>query len=156
MNIRRPIVAALAIVALALAGCGDDGGGGSDDYASQLTAEMQSLGGDLSTLGAMASSSQSEEELVSTLDQAHQNIQDSIATIQGLEPPSDAQQAQDDLIQALEDFDAAIVRTRDAVDSGDFGAVQQFPADAQTFASDISEVVQEYQDAGVAIRPPSG
>lgn len=161
---RRALAASVAAVALIAAGCGDDNGDGgeslsAEDYAAEIQGildpvgpELQQIGGELSQL-----KDSQTEQIAAGLEESEGVLNDAIAEIEGVEPPEDAAEAQDQLVAAMEGFVSETEKFREAVLDGN--ARQQATAFQQAgldFQTELQEAVSSYQEAGIQVGPSAG
>jgi hypothetical protein len=124
------------------------------DYGQQLT---QILTDSLASLQSLSTiqSVKTPEEFSAKIDDAQQQIQGTIDDLKALTPPEGAQEAQDQLISAYENFNEKLGAVGDAVSSGDASAVQKAAAEltqaGQDFQQQVTEAGQMFQQAGVQV-----
>jgi uncharacterized protein YukE len=158
----KPVLLALAATALiAGVGCGSSGGGSSSDqlskeeYASQVKAILQPLGSDLQSVGDTVRQSGSAQELSDNVKTAEDRIQAAVDQLEALNPPSEAQGANDALVSALNVFNDALKKLSDAAGSNDTQEILKtataLPAAVTTLQSQLNEVKKKLEDAGISV-----
>lgn len=163
--LRIPFVVLALVGLIAVAGCGgsDSTDGSSTDalsedaYAEQVTTIVTSFATSFQALGTEISSANDPAQLSDGLNQAEAGIQGAIDDLDALQPPAGAEQAQEQLIGALEGFSTELSKLGDAVDSGDKNATKAAVAGLQSaslqFQSDLSEAQTSFDDAGITLGP---
>jgi flagellar hook-associated protein FlgK len=156
---------ALALAAIALiaaGGCGgDDDDSGSEEalskeeYASQVRDTLEPLGNELQQIGDAVRSSDNQQELADSVQSAEDELQQSIDQLESLQPPSEAEGANDALINALSGFQGALKELSDAAESEEATQVietaAKLPAAAQQLQSRLNDVRQQLEDAGIDV-----
>jgi TolA-binding protein len=126
----------------------------ASDYSQQLT---QILSQSLSSLQSLSTiqSVKTPEEFSAKIDDAQKQIQGTIDDLKALTPPEGAQEAQDELVAAYENFNEKLGAVGDAVASGDASAVTKAATEltqaGQDFQQQVTEAGQKFQQAGVQI-----
>jgi len=153
------LLALAAIALIAVAGCGDgddsDGALSKEEYASEVTDILDPLGNELSEIGDAVRASENVQELADSVQSAEDQLQRSIDELESLEPPSEADAANDALIDALSGFQGALNELSDAAQDEDtaevIGSATQLPAAAQQLQSQLDDVRQQLEDAGIDV-----
>lgn len=148
-------VLAAAVLAVVLAGCGGGGGLSNDDYAAKLKAILSPLGTSLQALGTQAKAASSKTELEAALRSGEGAIQTAIDGVNSVEPPSDAADAHQALLGALNSYKSSIAQLESVLESGSNpeirAAANQFQADSTTFASTLQDIKSQLEDVGVNV-----
>jgi hypothetical protein len=159
--LKRGLPATLAATALIAAGCGgdDDGDGGgeplsADEYTTQITEILTPVGPELQEIGGEISELEDSQtdEIAAGLEETEGVLNDAISEIEGLEPPEDAADAQDQLVTAMEGFVSDTADFREAVLDGE--AREQATAFQEAgleFQTALTEAVASYQEAGIEV-----
>lgn len=161
-NLRLVLAAVAAVGLIAAAGCGgDDGDSDSDgalskeEYAGEVRDILEPLGNELQEIGDTVRGSESTQQLADSVQSAEDELQQSIDELESLQPPSEAEAANDGLIDALSDFQGALTELSDAADADDTAEVIQSAADlpgaAQQLQSQLNGVRQQLEDAGIDV-----
>lgn len=112
---RMLLLPALA-VALAAAGCGDDG---KNDFIEGYNAATQPLGQLMSDLGGATTGADGQAEAEQKLVKMADGLDDVEGRLRELEPPSDAKDEYDRMLAALDENIAQVRTMAKAVKSGD-------------------------------------
>jgi hypothetical protein len=124
------------------------------DYSAQLT---QILTDSLASLTDLQSiqSVKTPEEFSKKIDDAQEQIQGTIDDLKALTPPEGAEEAQDQLIAAYENFNEKLGAVGDAVSSGDASAVtkaaQELTQAGTDFQQEVTEAGDKFDQAGVQV-----
>jgi hypothetical protein len=126
----------------------------SSDYAQQLTSILSDSLASLQSLSSIQSV-KTPDEFSAKIDDAQQQIQGTIDDLKALTPPEGAQEAQDQLIAAYENFNEKLGAVGDAVSSGDASAVTKAAAEltqaGQDFQQEVTDAGQKFDAAGVQV-----
>lgn len=133
-----------------LAGCGGDDSLSDQEYSDELGAAIGPIieSGDLG-LG----DSSDPDELAQNLAEAKSLLSTAADELEALNPPEDAVEANDQLVQALNDVNASIDPVIEAAESGDQEQAMQEVADFQEAATDFqaefSDAAMQLEEAGI-------
>jgi chromosome segregation ATPase len=152
------IVAALTAVLLAaglLAACGGDDGTSKEDYAQEVEDVLEPLGTELSKLGQTISESEDSAALAAGISEAQGELDQAAADLEEIDPPSDLEDVNADLVAAISEFSDNLGAARDAAEADDKealrSAITDLPVQAQEFSAKLGEIRQRAIDAGVPI-----
>jgi hypothetical protein len=154
---RRRLAAALAALALAAGGCGGSGDSGlaPDAYGQRLHALVVPLFASLKQVSA----ADSGPRVARALRGSEVSVSAAITTLDGIDPPAEAQGANDELLGALRGYEATIRATRRALANGSESEVQTqiaaYNTDSRTFGQELIDVKQKLDDAGIEVGAPS-
>jgi ABC-type transporter Mla subunit MlaD len=155
----RRTVAVTIAVALGLAGCGGSGGDGGGLSADAYGARLHALVVPLFASLKQVSAAQSSSDLTGALHSSQASVEAGIKALSGLEPPSGAQAANDELLSALRTYEATIEKTRRALENGSTAAIQTqiaaYNTQSRTFGQELIDVKQKLDDAGIQVGAPS-
>lgn len=152
MTSRKQAVAGLIAVGALLAGCG--GGLSEEEYRTEVEGVLAPLGEDLQAIGTDTSSQTTPEGVAEGLGEAEDALETGVTDLEEIDPPDDLQEPHDSLVTAVSDFEQATADAREGAESGDLEAVAtEYVTAATDFQQDVTEVVQEFQDAGLDIQP---
>ncbi len=164
----RLVLLLLAAAAL-VAGCGGDDDDtteatgaepdtalSDDEYRQQLLEVLTPLGQELQQITAEAQDEQSLDQAATSLGEVRDVVRRAIDGVERIEAPDQFQAPQERLIAALEQFEQATADAQRAAESGDRQAiVEDYPAAATQLQQELSEVVQDYQEAGLEVQAPT-
>jgi hypothetical protein len=166
---RSYLIAGLLVAGALFAGCGDDESDTSaengetteetaalseDEYRTEVESVLTPLGEDLQRIGTDTSSQTTPEGVASGLGDAEEALQGGIEDLEAIQPPENLQEPHDRMIAALQEFEQATATAREGAESGDIQAVATEYVEAATnFQTELLEVVQDFQDAGLEIEP---
>lgn len=144
----------LLVVGALVAGCG--GGLSEEEYRGEVEdalaplAELQNVTPetppDASPDEAAAAAGEQFGELESAL-------QTSTEELEGIDPPDDFQEPHDRLVDAFGSFQQATEEAAGAAESGDLEALGGYAQAASDFQQEVTEIGQEFEDAGLDINP---
>lgn len=147
----QAVVGVLAVGALVV-GCG--GGLSEDEYKEEVEGVLTPLSEELQTIGSETSTQTTPEVVADGLGDAEAALQTGVEDLEGIEPPEDLQEPHDSLVTAVADFEQATGDAREGAESGDLEAVAtEYVTAATDFQQELTDVVQEFQDAGLDIEP---
>jgi soluble cytochrome b562 len=149
-------VLAGALLALFLiAGCGGDDGISPEEYSQEIQDVLEPLGTELQTLGSEVQQVRDADAFASAITDVQDTLEQGISDLEAIDPPEDAEDAHADMIAAFESFNESLDGVREAAEEGDVQALQnaasQLPQAALDFQSDLSDVTQRLEDAGVPV-----
>jgi hypothetical protein len=145
------VVGLLAVGAL-VAGCG--GGLSEGEYREEVEGVLTPLGEELQTIGTDTTSQTTPEGVADGLGDAEAALETGVGDLEEIEPPDELQEPHDSLVTVLSDFEEATAGAREGAESGDLEAVgTEYVTAATDFQQQLTEVVQEFQDAGLELQP---
>lgn len=157
---------ALSAGLIAACGGGDNGGSGDGDalsaeeYSQQVSDEMKSFEAEFRELGAAAANPESPEAYVDAVEGVQGRLDETVGTLEGITPPSEARDVHDRLVQAFQDLSVAYGGIIDAVESENegqiSGAIDELQTATQAFQSEAVEIAREAEEAGVPIENLAG
>lgn len=128
-----------------------------DEYRTEVEGVLTPLGEGLQEIGNETSNQTTPEGVADGLAQAEDELETAITDLQAIQPPENLQEPHERLIAALEDFQQATADAREGAESGDVQAIATDYVQAATdFQTELAQVVQDFQDAGLEIQPQSG
>ena len=161
MRYLRFLLLALAATALlATAGCGGGDSGDSNqlskgEYSQKLKDTLEPLGTELQDIGSKVRQAGSTQELADSVKSAEDQIQRSIDELKSIQPPSEAESANDALISALDTFNAALKKLSDAAGSDNTAEIlttaSQLPGAVEALQSKLDDVKNQLEDAGIDV-----
>jgi len=132
--IKRVLLPALAVAALAAAGCGGGDDSFVEDY-NAAVAPLQRLSSDLAGGAALGSGAGAQRKLVA--------MADGFEAVEGrlrlLEPPGDARDELEGMIAALDASGERVRAMADAAETGDLG---RLAAETQAFSTQGADLVR--------------
>jgi hypothetical protein len=148
------LAGALATLAL-IAGCGGDDGVSPEEYSDEIQQVLEPLGSELQTLGSEVQGVRDADAFAAAITDVQETLEQGIGELEAIEPPSDAEAAHDDMIAAFESFRESLGGVREAAEEGDVDALQeaaaQLPQAALDFQSELSDVTERLEEAGVPV-----
>ncbi len=157
---KRLIVMATVVAALAVAGCGggDDSSSDAlseDDYATQVTGVLAELGPQLQSVGSEIAQQTQVDQIVSGLQQTEDLLQGASDDLDAIEPPESVADAHQQLIDAVDSFGDSTATFREAAEEGkpDESDVSAFQEAGQQFQTELGDVVTQFQDADIQLGP---
>lgn len=167
---RKPLlILALLLSAALFAACGGDdegngnGGGGEapspEEYSQRVSDQMAQFGRDFAqefrALGETAATPENVEEYVDAIEAMQGHLVDTADTLEGIEPPAEAEDIHPRLTQAFRDLEGAYGGIVEAVRSEDrqrvTDAVSEMQTATQEFLAEVNDIAAESQEAGVPI-----
>ena len=141
---RLAIILACAL-ALAAAGCGDD----SDQFREDYNAAVDRLSKINSDIGAAAggATGQDNSEIAEQFDQIAETAEQTRSDLAELDPPEDAKDEFDDLLNARETGVADLRSVADAVKANDADATRKAVEDLSKSGEEISQAEDALKDA---------
>ena len=128
-TLRTPLTVLALVGLIAISGCGGDDSGTSstastsseqlsaDDYGQQLTAALVPLFTSLQ--GLQSFDPQNPEDFGTQIQPTEDSFAKAIDEVNALQPPDEAQDGQDQLVAALEDFSSKLTDLSNSVEAGD-------------------------------------
>lgn len=155
------LIAMIAVLA-ALVGCGgdsaDESGGeplSTSEYEQQVTDVLAPVGPALQKIGESTSQAGTPEEAAEGVGEAEEILGDAVADLDAIEPPEEVADAHDQMITAIEGFEAAAADFREVAEGGDeqeaLEAAPDFVAAATEFQTELQDVTTQFQDAGIQL-----
>lgn len=149
-------LALVALAALLLVACG---GESKDDYAEEVDDVLQPLAVDLQELGQQATAATTNEEVAATLGEVETKLDDALGELEGIDPPEDVADLNDELIAEIDGYLGLVTDTREVIEGGDAQAISEatttFITESQQFATDLADIRDRAQDAGVPLEDPT-
>ncbi len=144
---KRLLVLPALAIALAAAGCGDDGKSDFIDSYNQATQPLNELMGDLGTASS-ATGAEGQKEAEQQLGKLADGLEEVQGKLEALDPPGDAKDEYDRMLKAL-DANTEQVRTMaEAIGSGD---VKELTEASSAFAKQGGELVAAEQALRTAV-----
>jgi outer membrane murein-binding lipoprotein Lpp len=147
---RRTVVVVAAVVggALLVAGCG---GSDSDDYKKQVTKAAQQFQTDAQQAGTSLGGAQSPTQFRAAAGEFKGAVTKFTDKLNSLDPPSDAKDEQDKLVNDLQHFSGTVNDISDKVQKASTGDVQGLVALVPQLQSDVQKVSKDAQDLQNAV-----
>jgi outer membrane murein-binding lipoprotein Lpp len=147
---RRTVVLVAAVVggALLVAGCG---GSDSDDYKKQVTKAAQQFQTDAQKAGTSLGGAQSPTQFRAAAGEFKGAVTKFTDKLNSLDPPSDAKDEQDKLVNDLQHFSGTVNQISDKVQSASTGDAQGLVALVPQLQSDVQKVSKDAQDLQNAV-----
>ncbi|MFL5836535.1 MAG: hypothetical protein ACJ76K_08105 [Solirubrobacteraceae bacterium] len=147
---RRTVAVVAAVVggALLVAGCG---GSDSDDYKKQVTKAAQQFKTDAQQAGTSLGGAQSPTQFRAAAGEFKGAVTKFTDKLNSLDPPSDAKDEQDKLVNDLQHFSGTVNDISDKVQSATRGDAQGLVALVPQLQSDVQKVSKDAQDLQNAV-----
>ena len=147
---RRTVAVVAAVVggALLVAGCG---GSDSDDYKKQVTKAAQEFKTDAQEAGTSLGGAQSPTQFRAAAGEFKGAVTKFTDKLNSLDPPSDAKDEQDKLVNDLQHFSGTVNDISDKVQSATRGDAQGLVALVPQLQSDVQKVSKDAQDLQNAV-----
>lgn len=147
---RRTVAVVAAVVggALLVAGCG---GSDSDDYKKQVTKAAQQFKTDAQQAGTSLGGAQSPTQFRAAAGEFKGAVTKFTDKLNSLDPPSDAKDEQDKLVNDLQHFSGTVNDISDKVQSATRGDAQGLVALVPQLQSDVQKVSKDAQDLQSAV-----
>ena len=147
---RRTVAVVAAVVggALLVAGCG---GSDSDDYKKQVTKAAQQFKTDAQQAGTSLGGAQSPTQFRAAAGEFKGAVTKFTDKLNSLDPPSDAKDEQDKLVNDLQHFSGTVNQISDKVQSASSGDPQGLVALVPQLQSDVQKVSKDAQDLQNAV-----
>jgi ABC-type transporter Mla subunit MlaD len=153
VRILLPVLAATAL--LVGAGCGGGSSDSNDEYADEVRQVLDPLGDELSQIGDVVSQSKDAQQLADSVQKAEGEIQGAVDELEAIDPPSDVEGAHQELITALDGFNAALKELSDAAETGNtseiLSSATKLPTAVTDLRSDLNSVKTQLEDAGIDV-----
>jgi hypothetical protein len=159
------LVAMLVLVGLLAGGCGSGDSSSStasdpSSYASDVVDIMQPLSADLQQAGDDATNASSEDDVVAALDDSEGVLSDSVDQLQALTPPEEVADLHEQLIAEIQSYLQSVTQTSAAfTDAASNAEITQagktFMTDSQEFADNITDLLRQFNDAGIPFQDQS-
>lgn len=164
MSKKLLLLPALLVGVLLLASCGgdDDGGNGNggealsaEEYSQQVSDEMASFEQEFRELGEAAANPEDADDYIAAVEDVQGRLTQTADTLDGIEPPEEAEDIHARLTQAFRDLEVAYGGIVEAVESEDQeqigNAVSELQSATEKFQTEVSEIATESEEAGVPI-----
>lgn len=147
---RRTVAVVAAVVggALLVAGCG---GSDSDDYKKQVTKAAQQFKTDAQQAGTSLGGAQSPTQFRAAAGEFKGAVTKFTDKLTSLDPPSDAKDEQDKLVNDLQHFSGTVNDISDKVQRATRGDAQGLVALVPQLQSDVQKVSKDAQDLQNAV-----
>jgi hypothetical protein len=147
---RRTVAVVAAVVggALLVAGCG---GSDSDDYRKQVTKAAQQFKTEAQQAGTSLGGAQSPTQFRAAAGEFKGAVTKFTDKLNSLDPPNDAKDEQDKLVNDLQHFSGTVNDISDKVQSATRGDAQGLVALVPQLQSDVQKVSKDAQDLQNAV-----
>lgn len=149
-RLHRFVLAGALCAALAGAGCGEDEGEKADKYREDLKEASETFKQEqteaLTTVRA-ASEAKSREQYSQGIKQLQQATDGFKKDLDELETPEDAENEEEAVTEALDEFNSTIGRINAAVQADDEKQVQAEAANVQSAGAAVDQAIETLQDA---------
>jgi hypothetical protein len=147
---RRTVAVVAAVVggALLVVGCG---GSDNDDYKKQVTKAAQQFKTDAQQAGTSLGGAQSPTQFRAAAGEFKGAVTKFTDKLNSLDPPSDAKDEQDKLVNDLQHFSGTVNHISDKVQSAARGDAQGLVALVPQLQSDVQKVSKDAQDLQNAV-----
>ena len=147
---RRTVVVVATVMggALLVAGCG---GSDSDDYKKQVTKAAQQFKTDAQQAGTSLGGARSATQFRAAAGEFKGAVTKFTDKLNSLDPPSDAKDEQDKLVNDLQHFSGTVNQISDKVQSATRGDAQGLVALVPQLQSDVQKVSKDAQDLQNAV-----
>jgi hypothetical protein len=147
---RRTVAVVAAVVggALLVAGCG---GSDSDDYKKQVTKAAQQFKTEAQQAGTSLGGAQSPTQFRAAAGEFKGAVTKFTDKLNSLDPPNDAKDEQDKLVNDLQHFSGTVNDISDKVQSATRGDAQGLVALVPQLQSDVQKVSKDAQDLQNAV-----
>jgi hypothetical protein len=147
---RRTVAVVAAVVggALLVVGCG---GSENDDYKKQVTKAAQQFKTDAQQAGTSLGGAQSPTQFRAAAGEFKGAVTKFTDKLNSLDPPSDAKDEQDKLVNDLQHFSGTVNHISDKVQSAARGDAQGLVALVPQLQSDVQKVSKDAQDLQNAV-----
>ena len=134
---------------LVVAGCGSSGTSGQLSR-SAYEHELQSIGADVNAAisGASPRTSRNPRDIADQLESLRKRLDRAADDVDDLSPPDDAQNANDQLARALDDFDDGFASLEDAIRKTDAAGARDATKDLQEAATSAQVAVKALEAKG--------
>lgn len=159
------IIALLALVLTSLvvvAGCGgdDEEGLSTDEYASELDAEFETFNREFAELGPAAADPASPEAYIDAVTAIQDRVGETVAEIEAIEPPEEAADFQEDLLDAMTGLQDSFGPVIEATEAEDRAALQDAAVELQEstadFQREITDLAAQAEEEGYPIESLAG
>jgi hypothetical protein len=154
---RKSLLTAVVAAAALAAGCnGDDGGALSDDeYADKIRPYLTDFGDESQRLAEELQATATNEEAAPLVEDLETLTQTTVDDLEGVEPPEDASDGHQALIDALDGYLAAVSQLLGVIESGSDAEIQEAGAEfvnqAQETLQGLEDARGQLEDAGVPV-----
>jgi hypothetical protein len=152
MRSRKHVLAGVLAAGVLVAGCG--GGLSEEEYQDEVEGVLTPLGDELQTIGTDTSTQTTPEGVAEGLGEAEAALETGVADLEEIEPPDNLQEPHDALVEAVSTFEQATADARTGAEEGELEAVAtEYVTAATDFQQEVTEVVQQFEDAGLELEP---
>ena len=152
--------------ALLVAGCGGDDGEGeestsealsAEEYSTTVTDALTQFGEEFAALGEAVQNPESPEDYVAGVEDIQARLDEIIAELEGVTPPTEAEQIHADLIAAFEDLNTSFTPVIETAQNAEndpqalIDAATELQAAALDFQTEATRISQEAADAGIPL-----
>ena len=134
------LIAALCAAALVAAGCG------GNDYKDQVEEAAKEFRDTSQDAGAKLRAAKTKEQFAAGVDQFQGAVKTFNSELQDLDPPDEAKQAQERLIEVLNTFSEDVGAVRDALNKGDVAQIQTLQGKVVSDVGAVQSAAKELQD----------
>lgn len=146
------VLVGVVLSAGALTACG---GEDKQEYAQQVEEVLGPLSAELQSVGMNLEGAGSAEELAAAFEEVQARIEQSISELEAIDPPSDVEEIQADLIATIESFSSSLDPVREAAEKGNLQQLEReaqiLPEAAATLQGELVEITRRAADAGVPV-----
>lgn len=151
------LAALVLVAALAAVGCGGDGGGAlsQEEYQQRLdqaSTDLQEASSDLgSNLGdVIGGNEDAGSAAADSLGQVTEQLRQTAGELEDVDPPENAEQANEELVNALRAYAEDLDELREPLESGNLSDIQKRLGELEQLDSveDLQQAAQNLQEAG--------
>lgn len=163
-----PLLLALLLTAGLIAACGGDdedpSGGGEElsveEYSSTVDDELSAFNTEFAALGQEAANPESREAYAAAVTDTQARVTETVDTLEGIEPPAEAADFHQGLIDAMTGLEESFTPVIDAAEGSDDQALLDAASELQEqvgeFTTAANELAAEAEDAGIEVPSLTG